>query len=300
MTTLGFVGLGKMGLPMSARLEAAGYKLYVFDINPAVVERVCARGAIACNSPTEVASQVDLVLISLPTPAAVSNVVVGSDGIAHGKTVRCLVDLSTTGPAMARQIGETLKARGIGAIDAPVSGGVGGATAGTLAIMTSGTPEMLDRAAPVLKNLGRVINVGSEFGQGQMMKLVNNMISGSALAITAEAMALGAKAGLDAEVMIEVLNAGSGRNTATVDKFPKSVLTGGFDYGFATALMHKDAALFMQEAKAMGLRLPVAEAVVARWRETLDFIGDQDFTTIAKMVEQQSNVALRSKAKRTP
>jgi 3-hydroxyisobutyrate dehydrogenase-like beta-hydroxyacid dehydrogenase len=294
--TIGFIGLGAIGLPMATNIASVGRELVAFDIRPDALAAFCANGATAAKSVADLADRAAVVFISLPTPDVVKTVVLGEAGLAAGTRVECVVDLSTTGPSVAKEIATVLAAGGVSWIDAPVSGGVGGARAGTLAIMASGPASALDRVEPILKAVGRVIHVGAAPGLAQTMKLVNNMVSGAALAITAEAMVMGAKAGIDPDVMIEVLNAGSGRNAATADKFPKSVLSGRYDYGFAAALMLKDATLFMNEAEAMGLSLRTAAAVRQLWFETRLELGDVDFTAIAQMMERRAQVSLRSKA----
>jgi 3-hydroxyisobutyrate dehydrogenase-like beta-hydroxyacid dehydrogenase len=291
---IGFVGLGNMGAPMAANLARAGYAVVAFDVRREALRAVEPAGIGAAASPRAVADRCETVLVCLPTPAAVDSVVLGEGQLALGESVRRLVDLSTSGPRLARRLGGALADKGIETIEAPVSGGVGGARAATLAIMVSGPAAGYRAVEPILRALGKPFFVGEAAGLGQTMKLVNNMVSGAALAITAEAMALGAKAGIDPAVMIEVLNAGSGRNTATLDKFPKAVLTGTYDYGFATELMFKDAALFIDEAEAMGLSLRTAHAVRQLWFETFAELGPTDFTAIARFVAERTGVSLRA------
>ena len=293
--TIGFIGLGNIGMPMAENLVKAGHAVLAWDASPAALERAGAMGAIPAQSALDVANRADTVLLSLPTPAVVEQVVLGEGGVAQGTALRCLIDLSTSGPRTARMLAEALAARGGAALEAPVSGGVGGAMAATLAIMVSGPRAAFAGAEDVLKLLGRPFFVGEGAGLAQTMKLVNNMVSGAALAITAEAMAMGAKAGIDPAVMIEVMNAGSARNTATADKFPKAVLTGTFDYGFAAELMLKDNRLFLNEAEAMGLDLPACREMVARWADTVAELGPCDFTAIARLMQRRACVSLQSR-----
>src|SRR5438477_219266 len=169
--------------------------------------------------------------VGLPLPAIVQEVALGERGVVDGLRVRTFVDLSTTGPRVAKVVAAGLKERGVTAIDAPVSGGITGAAKGTLAVMVSGPQDECERVRPILEELGKVFYVGSEPGMGQMMKLINNLLSATAVAATSEAVVLGVKAGLDPQVMIEVINSGSGRNTASADKFPRAILPRSFDYG---------------------------------------------------------------------
>jgi len=286
---IGFVGLGNMGAPMAARLLEAGHALVVYDTRDEAMTALTARAARRASSPSEVASLAETVLVSLPTPDVVRAVALGPAGIAAGTRVRRLVDLSTSGPRMAAQIARELGVRGIALVDSPVSGGVAGARAGTLAVMVACERAEFERLAPLLAVIGKPFHVGERAGLGQMMKLVNNLLSGAALAITCEAMLLGAKAGLDPDTMVEVLNAGSGRNSATQDKFPRAILPRRFDAGFATRLMYKDLKLCLEEAEALGLTLWVASAVRQLWHGTASEIGaDRDFTTIMQYVEQSA------------
>lgn len=286
--TLGFVGLGHMGLPMAGRLLAAGHRVVVCDTRAEATDRAVALGAVGASSPRDVADRADVVLASLPTPDASTAV---ADAVAEGGAVTLFVDLSTTGSQAAQRNQATLAAHGIGMLDCPVSGGVPGAQNGTLALMVSGPPAEFERARTVLDVLGRPIFVGEKPGAAQTMKLVNNLMAATSLAATAEVMVAGVKAGLDAAVMIDVLNAGSGATHASRDKFPRSVLPRTFDYGFATGLMVKDLRLYLQEAHALGMPTTLASAVVAVWETVLQTQGaDSDFTCVVKPLEQAAGV----------
>ncbi len=296
---LGFIGLGNMGCPMAGRLLDAGHALVVCDARAEATAPLVARGAQRVSSAAEVGALAETVLVSLPTPEIVEAVAVGPNGIADGDRVERVVDLSTSGPRMAAALARTLARRDIAFVDAPVSGGVAGARAGTLAVMAACPPAEFERVRPLLSVIGRPFHVGERAGLGQMMKLVNNLLSGAALAVTSEAMLLGAKAGLDPDTMIEVLNAGSGRNSATQDKFPRSILPRRFDAGFATRLMYKDLKLCLEEAEALGLTLWVASAVRQLWHATASEIGpDQDFTTIMQYVERAAGGGLEVRGRR--
>ena len=298
---VGFVGLGNMGAPMASRLLEAGHALVVFDVSHRAGETLLEHGAQRASSVAELASRTATVLLSLPTPDVVQEVVLGQQGLVHGTRIERVVDLSTTGPRVVASLAQQLSVRGIRFIDSPVSGGVAGARAGTLAVMTACAAEEFSRLRPLLAALGKPFHVGERAGLGQMMKLVNNLLSGAALAITSEAMLLGAKAGLDPDVMIEVINAGSGRNSASQDKFPKAILPRRFDAGFATRLMYKDLKLCLEEAEALGLSLWVASAVRQLWLQTCNEIGpDQDFTTIMQCVERQAHFEVRGRAAAPP
>ena len=288
--TIGFIGLGNMGTPMATRLVEAGHHLVVFDTRDDVVGPFVERGAMRASSAADVGAKAGTVLVSLPTPDIVQKV---TAQVADGGTVRTIVDLSTTGPKMGAAIAADMKERGITFVDCPVSGGVGGAKAGTLAVMVSCPRATFDRLEPMLKHIGKVFFIGEAPGSAQMMKLCNNLMSASAMAIAAEAITAGVKAGIDPAVMVDVINVSSGMNTATTQKFPKSILNRRFDYGFATGLMFKDVRLCLEEAEAMGLDLETAKAVRSVWQKMNDQFGpESDFTRIVEMVERPAGVTV--------
>ncbi|HEY0300823.1 MAG TPA: NAD(P)-dependent oxidoreductase, partial [Rhizomicrobium sp.] len=209
--TIGFIGLGRMGSRMCARLIDAGHALTVYDVDEANVAALVARGAARVPSPKAVADAAELVFASLPSPAIVQEVAAGVTG---GSRIRTFVDLSTTGPRVTAIVATALAAKNIVMLDAPVSGGIGGAAQGTLAVMVSGPRASYDRIEGILKTFGKLFFMGEKPGLGQTMKLANNLLSACAITITSEALVMGTKAGLDPAVMLDVINAGSGRNTA--------------------------------------------------------------------------------------
>jgi 3-hydroxyisobutyrate dehydrogenase-like beta-hydroxyacid dehydrogenase len=294
--TIGFIGVGRMGQPMASRLLAAGYPVVAYDIQGQALSAIANKGAATASSPAEVASRAEVVMTSLPMPAVVEEVALGKDGVAAGSRVKTFVDLSTTGPRVAKAIAAGLAERGITAIDAPVSGGVAGAVKGTLAVMTSGPKDICESLRPALEAIGKFFYIGSEPGMGQMMKLLNNLLSATNIAATSEAVVCGVKAGLDPHVMIDVINASSGRNTASEDKFPRAILPRSFDMGFAMALMTKDVKLCMDEAEAQGVPMWIGQAVKQVWQYGLAQGGqDQDFTEIIRHMEAWSNVTVGGK-----
>jgi len=294
--TIGFIGVGRMGLPMASRLIAAGHRLVAYDVQGQALGAVAAQGAEKAQSPAEVASRAEIVLASLPMPDTVRAVALGENGVVEGTRARLFVDLSTTGPRMAKAVAAGLAERGITAIDAPVSGGIAGAAKGTLAVMVSGPPADCERLKPILQALGRFFYIGAEPGMGQMMKLINNLLSATATAATSEAVVLGVKAGLDPRIMIDVINAGSGRTTASEDKFPKSILPRSFDYGFALGLMSKDVSLCIGEAEALGVPMWIGNAVKQMWLYALAQGGpEQDFTALITHIETWAGVTVGGK-----
>ena len=298
---IGFIGLGNMGGPMARRLIAAGHKLVVYDTRNDAVAPLVALGAQLASSPQDVADRVETVMASLPSLQISEKVALGDGGVIHGKRVKRLVDLSTTGSAVAARICAALAKKNIVQIDCPVSGGVGGASKGTLAVMVSGPQEHIDTVKDALAVFGTVFVIGHKPGMAQTMKLANNFLSASAMAATAEAVAMGVKAGLDAAVMIDVINAGSGRSRASDQKFPQSILPRTFNYGFGTALMLKDVRLCNEEARALDAPHEVMSTVLDQWEATnTEYGGDSDFTMIVKMIEKRAGVTIGAEKEKKP
>jgi 3-hydroxyisobutyrate dehydrogenase-like beta-hydroxyacid dehydrogenase len=290
---IGFIGLGKMGTPMARRLIEAGHQLTVFDTSKAATDKIVALGAQAASSPKDVADRCETVLASLPSLQASLDVATGPGGVIEGSRVKCFVDLSTVGSQMAVRIHGLLARRNIVQIDSPVSGGVTGAENGTLAVMVSGPRAEFDAIKPALDVIGKVFFIGEKPGSGQTMKLANNFLSATAVVATSEAVVMGVKAGLDPNVMIDVINAGSGMNTASRDKFPRSILPRSFDYGFGTGLMVKDVRLCLEEMKSLGLSMEVAEAVGRLWEVVIRDMGaESDFTSAIKPIERAAGVVV--------
>jgi 3-hydroxyisobutyrate dehydrogenase-like beta-hydroxyacid dehydrogenase len=289
---IGFIG------PMSRRLVEAGHKLTVFDTRKEAMEPLVKLGAAAARSVADVADRVETVMTSLPSLDIGFQVACGEQGLTRGNRIKRYVDLSTTGSRAAVKTAEVMQKRGIVQIDCPVSGGVAGAEKGTLAVMTSGPKEDVEQLRPALEVFGKVFYCGDRPGLAQSMKLANNFLSATGMAASSEAIAMGVKAGLDPSLMCDVINAGSGMNTATTQKFPRSVLPGTFDYGFGMALMVKDVRLFLAEAEDYGIPLEVAKAVGSLWEAAMKENGEQsDFTELAKTVEKRAGVTMRAKKK---
>lgn len=295
---IGFIGLGNMGGPMARRLIEAGHKLVVYDTRNDAVAPLVALGAQLASSPADVADRVETVMASLPSLQISKKVALEEGGVIHGKRVKRFVDLSTTGSRVAAEICVEFAKKNIVQIDSPVSGGVGGATRGTLAVMVSGPQADIDVVKDALSVFGKVFVIGHKPGMAQTMKLANNFLSATAMAATSEAVAMGVKAGLDPKVMIDVINAGSGRNTASEGKFPQTILPRTFNYGFGTALMLKDVRLCAEEARELDVPSAVMRAVLEQWEMTnSEFGGDSDFTAIVKMIERRAGVTIGAEKK---
>jgi 3-hydroxyisobutyrate dehydrogenase-like beta-hydroxyacid dehydrogenase len=289
---VGFVGLGRMGGPMSRRLIDAGFALSVFDTSAEALKPLKDAGAAIAAAPQEVGDSADIAFVSLPTPDIVEKVVL--DGVGRGSRVKIIVDLSTSGPGMAGRVSRGLEPHGIAWIDAPVSGGIAGAKGGTLAVMASGPRAAFETAEPLLKNFGKVFFVGEKAGLAQVAKLGNNLLAAAALVISSEALVMGVKAGIDPKVMLDIINAGSGRNSATQDKFPRSILTRTFDFGFATGLSYKDVRLCVDEAESLGVPMVVGAAVRQMLAVTNAKFGPtSDFTSITRVVEEWAGVEVK-------
>src|SRR6202790_4558080 len=290
---IGFIGLGKMGFPMARRLIEAKHQLVVFDQRKEAVDHLVALASQSPSSRKEVADRAETVLASLPSLQASLDVATGSGGVIEGKRIKRFVDLSTVGSHMAVRIHDLLAKRNIVQLDCPVSGGVGGAEKGTLAVMVSGPKADFEAAKPALEVIGKVFFIGEKPGSAQTMKLANNLLAATAVVAPSEAVVMGVKSGLDPAVMIDVINFGSGLKTASRDKFPRAILPRTFDFGFATGLMVKDVRLCLEEARALGLSMEVAEAVGRLWEVVIREMGaESDFTSAIKPIEKAAGVVV--------
>ncbi|HEX3087368.1 MAG TPA: NAD(P)-dependent oxidoreductase [Ilumatobacteraceae bacterium] len=280
--TVGFIGLGKMGGPMAANVVTAAPGLLCFDM--AGTEARMPAGAIAAESISDLAGRCETVFISVPDGAA--SLAVAKEILGSGQSiVHTLFDLSTIGPRAATEVAALLQPAGITYCDGPVSGGAAGARAATISLMFSGPIDVLEANRSLLESFtGNVFNVGDQAGQGQAMKLANNFLSATALAASSEAVAFGVAHGLDMATMIDVLNVSTGRNSATVDKFPNRILTGSYDAGFSTAHMTKDVGLFVDGAVDVKTASTVASAVTETWRGCDAAMPGSDFTEIWRYV----------------
>ena len=290
---VGFVGLGVMGGAMARRLLQAGHHLSVYDTAPPAVVPLAKAGAEVCRSARGVADAAELVLVSLPSGDVVSEV---ARELAGGSALRVYVDLSTTGPQVAEEVADLLASAGVGVVDAPVSGGKTGAESGQLTVMVAGSAENIAIARPLLELLGsRIFVVGERPGQGQAVKVINNLMSACSVAITAEATSLGVKAGLDPAMLLEVVAASSGSNTAAAQKFPAYVLTRTFEQGFRLNLMAKDVRLCLSEARRLGVPMLLGAIVEQIWNlGDATFPDDADFMELVRMFEEWADVRIES------
>jgi 3-hydroxyisobutyrate dehydrogenase-like beta-hydroxyacid dehydrogenase len=294
MTDLtGFIGIGHMGGAIARRLLDAGHALIVYDRDAAACAAFEKLGASVVPSVRALADQAQVAFLCLPSVQASREV---ATEMAGANALRCVVETSTVGPASVREMAVLLSPHGIEVIDAPVSGGPSGARAGTLSLMHSGAHEALARVMPLLSAIStRRFDVGAQPGLAQVCKLVNNAISAAGMVAACEATVLGVKAGLDAGTLLAAINAGSGRNAATLDKFPKSILTGTFDFGGPMGLMLKDLSLFIEQSQAYGVPGLMAPAALAAWEEAVRRTGfDADYTKLIQHMEADAGVTVRA------
>lgn len=283
---VGFIGLGNIGALMAERFVEAGHQLTGFDA--AGTEERLPSGAIAASSVEEIAASTDTVCLSLPGGTA-SKEVCSQMSSARERRVQTVVDLSTIGVSGARECATLLESEGIAYADAPVGGGLPGARSGSLTVMVGAKRTVLDEVQSLLLSTiaKNVYHMGYDPGQGQLMKLLNNFLVATALAATSEAAVFGVREGLDLARMIDVINScGTGQNTATVDKFPKSVIPDTYDYGFAASLMNKDVALYLEDVETAGAPHKVGETVARVWQDFNKSFPDKDFTYIYKYLEE--------------
>ena len=280
METIGFIGLGNMGAPMAGRLLAAGYPLVVHDARASAGESFRARGARWADTPAAVASATRTIITIVPSSREVRLVFEGPAGLlsALASGALCL-EMTTADPSATRELAPKVAHL----IDAPVSGGVRGATEGTLAIMVGGPAELLERARPVLEAMGKHIFHAGPVGTGHAIKLVNNMCSAGILALTIEAVAVAAKAGVDPARAVEIIQASSGRSNASDYKFPRFILNGAFDAGFAIRLMLKDVDGYARLAQESGVPSLIGRVASEVYRMAVTRgMAELDHTAVAR------------------
>ena len=279
---VGFVGLGNMGRPMAANLVKSGRHVVVHDA--AGTQARAPEGAKLAASNAALAGRVEVIHLCVPDGRASESIGREIAGVA-GRRTRLVVDHSTIGTSAAVRVHALLAEHGIEYVDAPISGGVSGAVNATLSIMYSGSGETFETLRPAFESMaGNVFRVGRGPGQGQAMKVLNNFLSGTAMAATAEAVAFGVRQGLDMKMILEVVNVSSGRNTATADKFPNRVLTGTWDAGFSSTQLNKDLGLYRDAVDAIGASRPVSPAVLDVWRRLEAHEPNADITRIYPFV----------------
>jgi 3-hydroxyisobutyrate dehydrogenase-like beta-hydroxyacid dehydrogenase len=291
---LAFIGLGKIGQPMARRLIGAGYKLAVFDVNGDAL-RPFANDARVCSSAAETASQAEVVIACLQTVDQYINAILGPEGVIRGERVRTYVHVGTTGRECVRKLAGELLKRKIVTLDAPMSGGVAGAASGTLVSMVSGPRSTFDSVERYLSSYSRkIVYLGSEPGLAQAMKLVNNMLSAANLAAACEVMVVGAKAGIPVDIMLEVLNNGTGQNSATLTKIPNNIVPRTFNTGSSLNNVFKDLGAYAAEAATAGIDSTIYKTVVACYREAANQgTAEDDISTVVRPFERAAGVEVK-------
>lgn len=298
---LGLIGVGNIGQHFAARLLKAGRGIVIFDQNPAAVEKLASTGATVANSVPDLAARVETVLLSLPTPQSV-RAVVEETCDAKGVATKLVVDLSTTGPAVTRDIAPILNQAGIDFLGAPVSGGTANAEQGKLAIMAGGPRIAFEAVRPVLEVLGsKIFYIGEDPSLGQTIKIINNTLYATSMIASCEALVYGVKAGLDAQTMLDVINASSGRSFSTLERIPQCALDGSFPLRFSTKLLHKDVKMCLDDAERIGAPMQVNPMAC----QFLAFAmsqgkGDDDNVEVLKFIEQWAGAELRATAGEKP
>jgi len=292
---IGFIGIGNMGTPMSINLLRAGYELTVYDIQKEAMEAPVRLGAEAAGSPEEAARTSDVVLTSLPTPEVLEEVVLGKNGVLEGAREGCtLVDTSTVSPSTIRKIWGEAEGKGVRVLEAPVSGGVMGAEAGTLTVMVGGDGPVFERCLEILQVIGKNIYHVGRIGSGNTVKLVNNLLSLVNVVTLSEGMVLGVKAGVDPEIIYNVVNVSSGRSYASEVKLPKFISRGNFEPGFALDLAYKDLGLALDLGREMGMPLHVTSVARQVYELARDRgIGRLDHTAVITLLEEAAQIEVR-------
>jgi 3-hydroxyisobutyrate dehydrogenase len=299
MTRIGFIGVGTMGLPMATNLVKKGFTVTAFDLNTEAVRAAAAAGMTAAASAAEAVAGADLVITMLPSSSHVEHAYGGDGGVlaAARKGTLC-VDMSTVDPAVSRRVAASAAERGLRFIDAPVSGGVTGATDGTLAIMVGGSAADVEAARPALAAMGtNVIHVGA-VGSGEVVKLCNNLIAGVSAVAVSEAFRIAQGFGVDPKVVTEVISKSSG-NTWVMEKahpvpglVARAASTNEYRPGFMTDLMCKDVGLAVEAARALRIPVFVAPAAQQVYRLASSHgLGRKDFTSVYSFLKPSSDQA---------
>lgn len=285
--SIGFVGLGNMGYPMARRLAQAGYKLTVADLNAEALKKFCAEtGSSAAANLKQLGQASDVVITMLPEGKAVRKVLLGDEGIASGlKPGAVVIDMSSSSPVGTRELSQELDKLGFKLIDAPVSGGVVKAIDGKLAIMAGGDKDSIEACRPVFDVMGKMFITGGS-ASGHAMKAMNNFLSAATLAITSEAVLTGQKFGLDPAVMVDIINASTGRSNSSEHKFPAFILPRTFDSGFYLGLMAKDLRFAKELADSMETPHELLNVISSMWDKAEAKLGfNADNTDVHRYLE---------------
>jgi 3-hydroxyisobutyrate dehydrogenase-like beta-hydroxyacid dehydrogenase len=288
----GFLGVGAIGRPMAERILTSR-AIAVADISEAARAPFEGRTPVYASA-LELGDVADIVFACLPSAQSYLDAIMDDRGLIAGRRLRYFVNVGTTGPELTRQITTRLAARNILVLDAPVSGGPIRAENGDLMVMSAGARALFELAAPLMRcYASSVIYLGENPILAQTMKLINNVLSAGNLAVALEGMVLGARAGLDPQQMLQVLNGGTGQNSATLTKIPKCVLPRTFDYGGRLEIVHKDLQMFVNEARHLGVLTPLGELIEATYRSAMASEGaNSDMTAVVRPLERAAGVEL--------
>ncbi len=286
----GYLGVGNMGQPMAGKLLDGGHSLTIFDIDEMAMQPLLERQARRAASAKDLADQCEIVFVSLPTLAAFREAAFGAEGLARGGAMKVLVNTCTVGVPFVREIETALAANGVAIVDCPISGGPAGARAGTLSVMVSGDPAVVERLRPLISRWGKTLTIaGDKPGAAQVLKLTNNILFAVALAATSEAFVMGAKGGLDPDVMVRAINAGSGQNGATLTVIPNSVLDRSFGYGAALHILMKDIDLAIAQGEELGVPMWVCQAARLVYKHAMfEGAANDDISTLVRLVERRA------------
>ncbi|MDQ3700456.1 MAG: NAD(P)-dependent oxidoreductase [Chloroflexota bacterium] len=293
---VGFIGLGKMGQPMARNIIKGGFPLAVANRSQQAVQGLAGEGATPARSPADVAAQADVICLCLPVPATVEEVTLGPRGVIESiRPGSIVLDFSTIGPSTCRSVAKALAERGAGYLDAPVSGGTTGAEAGTLTVMVGGDKEQYERALPLLQRVGKKIVYAGPVGAGAVVKLMNQLLVGINLAGAAEAMVLGVKAGVDAQLLYETIASATGNSLQLQRCFPDMILKGSFEAMFSVDLLHKDLGLGVEVGKDNRVRLLLSALAVQIFEEARDMgFGGEDIAAVIKPLERLAGTDVRA------
>lgn len=287
---VGFVGIGKMGLAMAARIAGQGYPLHAYDSSAAALKAICAVGGVqAAKNLADIGRECEVVILMLPDSAVVKKVLYGEhDGLAAQlKKGAIVIDMSSSNPSVTRELGPRLKAAGVDLVDAPVSGGVKRAVDGSLAIMAGGEAAVIARVKPLLLTMGKAIIETGMLGSGHAMKALNNYVSAAGLLAACEALKVGADFGIAPDKIVAVLNASTGKNNSTENKLMQFIVSGSFNSGFSLGLMKKDINIATDLAKSLGSDTLLGEVLLKSWADAeAKLSGAADHTEIYRMLKK--------------
>jgi 3-hydroxyisobutyrate dehydrogenase-like beta-hydroxyacid dehydrogenase len=295
MMKVGFIGTGNMGNPMAANLIKAGHQLTVHDLRREAATNLLEMSAKWADTPKDAVPGNEVVFTSLPVPRDVEAVVLGENGILEGASRGSVyMDLSTNSPTTIRRIHGICAEQGVNVLDAPVSGGVYGAAAATLAVMVGGDKPTFDRMKPTLDAIGSHVVYCGPIGNGMVCKICNNLLSMGIGVLMSEALTMGVKAGVDLAVLADVIANSSGGNRRLTEKFPRFLFKGNFEPGFATALAAKDVRLATDLGREYGIPMELSNLIDQRHVEAMHRgWGPEDSDAVARLQEEKAGVQLR-------